>query len=348
MDSIEFNKIAAAILIALLIVKGADLVSENLIHPKMLKENVFQIEGVAASSPSNGESGKKGPAPIEPLLVSANTQNGAVVFKKCMSCHTIEKGGPNKIGPDLYGIVGAPKAKHPGYTYSAAMEKKGGIWSYDDLNVYLYSPRDFVPGTKMSFAGIKDDKERADLIAYLRQQNDAPPPLPKPITSPPPTPAAAPPVPATAVPPTKPAAAPAPAPTVPAKSAAPPVPATAPPVKPAAPVAAPAPAATPPAPAPAAPPKPTAPPVPAIAPPAKPAAPVTPSAPAATPPAPAPTAPAKSAATPVPTTAPPVKPAAPVASPTPAATPPAPAPTAPVKSAASPVPATAPPAKPAK
>ncbi len=179
MDGFEFNKIAAAILIALLVAKGADLISDNLVHPIMLKENVFQIEGVSPSLQAGGGTPeKKGPAPIEPLLASASVEKGANVFKKCTSCHTIDKGGPNRVGPNLYGVVGAPVGKHPGYTYSSAMEKKGGDWTIDALNTYLYSPRDTVPGTKMSFVGIKDDQERADLIAYLNQQSDQPKSLP--------------------------------------------------------------------------------------------------------------------------------------------------------------------------
>jgi cytochrome c len=191
MDSFEFNKIVAAVLLALLVIKGADLISQHLIHPKMLKENVFQIEGVQVTAQAGETVEKKGPAPIEPLLAAANVAKGAEIFKKCTSCHTAEKGGPNKIGPDLYNVVGAPKAKHPGYSYSQAMSGKGGNWTFDDLNVYLFSPRDFVPGTKMSFVGIKDDQERADVIAYLRQQSDAPLPLPavKPAAAPAPVPA---------------------------------------------------------------------------------------------------------------------------------------------------------------
>lgn len=180
MDSFEFNKIAAAILIALLTIKGADLIAEHLIHPKMLTENVFKIEGVQSThSRADEQSKKEGPAPIEPLLAAANAQNGAMIFKKCTSCHTAEKGGPNKIGPDLYNVIGAEKGKHPGYVYSQAMEKKGGTWTYADLNHFLYDPRQFIPGTKMSFAGLKNNQERADVIAYLRQQNDNPPPLPE-------------------------------------------------------------------------------------------------------------------------------------------------------------------------
>lgn len=179
MDSFELNKIAAATLIALLTVKGADLISRALIQPKMLTENVFKIEGAQTSTVAGTQAEKTGPSPIEPLLAKANAQNGAIIFKKCTSCHTAEKGGPNKIGPDLYGVVGAPKGKHPGYTYSQAMEKKGGTWTYEDLNHLIYNPRAFISGTKMSFAGLKNDQERADVIAYLRQQNDNPPPLPE-------------------------------------------------------------------------------------------------------------------------------------------------------------------------
>ncbi len=179
MDSFELNKIAAAVLIALLTVKGADLISRALIHPEMLKEPAYKIEGVSVTAQAGGTSTeKKGPLPIEPLLVAASVDKGAEVFKKCTSCHTIDKGGPNRVGPNLYGIVGAERGKKEGYSYSPAMANKGGTWTYEDLNIYLYKPRDFLSGTKMAFVGVKDDKDRGDLIAYLRMQNDSPLPLP--------------------------------------------------------------------------------------------------------------------------------------------------------------------------
>ncbi len=178
MDSFEFNKIAAAVLLALLTVKGADLISHALIHPNMLRAQAYKIEGAPTSAQPGASAEKKGPLPIEPLLAAASVDKGAEVFKKCTSCHTIDKGGANRIGPNLYGIVGGEKGKGRGYSFSAAMVSKGGTWTYDDLNIYLYSPRDFVPGTKMSFIGIKDDKDRAALIAYLRAQSDSPLPLP--------------------------------------------------------------------------------------------------------------------------------------------------------------------------
>lgn len=189
MDSFEFNKIAAAILIALITIKGADLISEILVHPETPKELAFRIEGVSSTQATEGGTAQpKGPEPIEPLLAAASAEKGAIVFKKCTSCHTIEAGEPNRVGPNLHNIVGAEKAKHPGYTYSQAMASKGGAWTYDDLNIYLFSPRNFVPGTKMSFVGIKDDKERADLIAYLRQETTNPPPIPEVKTAPIPEP----------------------------------------------------------------------------------------------------------------------------------------------------------------
>jgi cytochrome c len=245
MDGFEFNKIVAAILIALLVVKGADLISDHLVHPIMLKENVFQIEGVSPSLQAGGATTEnKGPGPLEPLLASASVEKGANVFKKCTSCHTIDKGGPNRVGPNLYGVVGAPVGKHPGYTYSSAMEKKGGDWTIDALNTYLYLPRDTVPGTKMSFVGIKDNQERADLIAYLNKQSDQPKPLP--VAAPvPPAPVPTPVVPAPA-PPEKPVVVPTPvaAPLVPPAAAVAPVPVIK-PVVALTPTAAPAPVVTP-------------------------------------------------------------------------------------------------------
>lgn len=178
MDSFELNKIAASILIALLVVKGADLISRALISPAYLSEPAFKIAGVV-SSPQAQPQEPEGPAPIEPLLAAANLKKGEEVFKKCTSCHTVDKGGANRIGPNLYGIVGAQKGKHPDYSYSSALQKKGGTWTYDDLNLFLYSPRTYISGTKMSFAGVKNTQDRADLIAYLRQQGAPLLPLPE-------------------------------------------------------------------------------------------------------------------------------------------------------------------------
>lgn len=178
MDSFEINKIVASFLVALMLLKVADLLSEGLISPTMLTEQAFEIEGVETTQAGDDATGSPVIEPIAPLLASANIENGKKVFKKCAVCHSIDKGGPNKVGPNLYNIVGHEIAKVPGFAYSAAMSAEEGKWDYKRLNDYLYKPRDAVKGTKMAFAGLKNTQDRADVVAYMREQSDNPVPLP--------------------------------------------------------------------------------------------------------------------------------------------------------------------------
>jgi cytochrome c len=119
--------------------------------------------------------------PIGVLLANASPEKGQNSAKKCAACHTFEKGGPNKVGPNLWGIVGSGRGEgRGGFDFSAAMKKKGGKWTFEELNQFLKNPREYIPGTKMTFAGLTRDSERADVIDYLHTLSDNPLPLPKP------------------------------------------------------------------------------------------------------------------------------------------------------------------------
>jgi cytochrome c len=181
MKGIEFNKIAAAILtagvIAMLFGFGARLlIPKEGEHGGHDGPNLFAdlapVEATGGSEP-------KGPEPIAPLMASASAEAGESVAKKCASCHTFAAGEPNKVGPNLHNIVGAKHAAKD-FAYSQVMQEMPGNWGYEELSEFLYKPTDYAPGTKMSFPGLKDAKDRADIIAYLRSMTENPPPLPEP------------------------------------------------------------------------------------------------------------------------------------------------------------------------
>ncbi len=130
------------------------------------------------NAPTNAQA--TGGQPIESLLATASVKKGEADAKVCEVCHNFGKGQGNKIGPDLYGVVGRPVASEPGFSYSAALKAKGGTWTFDALNTWLANPRADVPGTMMTFAGLPSEKQRADVIAYLNSNSDKPLPLPKP------------------------------------------------------------------------------------------------------------------------------------------------------------------------
>lgn len=174
--NLESNKIFAALLVAGIVASLSGFVSAKLFHKSELEENAYKIEGVAEVG--SGPVVEAKPEPVLAMLAGADVAKGEQIAKVCATCHSLAKGGANAIGPGLYGVVGHPKGAHAGFSYSEGMKAKGGYWTLSDLNHFLWKPKWFVEGTKMTFVGIKKPQDRADLIAYLRTLSDSPVPLP--------------------------------------------------------------------------------------------------------------------------------------------------------------------------
>lgn len=188
MDSHEINKVLGAVLGTCLVLLSLNIAAGALFSPHKPAKPGFDIalpeHPVEEGKPAEPE------VPFANLLASADVKKGETAAKKCVACHTFQKGGPNLVGPNLYGIVNRAKASIAGFNYTAAMKSKTGNWTIDDLNVYLQNPKAMVPGTAMNFPGIPKGTERADVIAFLNSLADSPAPLPKAAAVPAPAPAA--------------------------------------------------------------------------------------------------------------------------------------------------------------
>jgi cytochrome c len=176
--SLEANKIVAGVLTAGIIVVATGVLSGLLYHPKTIAENAFPI-----ATGGETEVAEAAPEPVTPLpvlLASASAEDGQGTFRACAACHTPDEGGANRVGPNLWGVLGADIASHAGFNYSDALQGKDGEWTYEKLYEFLKAPSDWAPGTSMSYAGLRRSEDRANVIAFLRSLSDDPLPLPEP------------------------------------------------------------------------------------------------------------------------------------------------------------------------
>jgi cytochrome c len=169
MDFERGNRLFSAILIALLVWLVSAIISETLIDPDELKQSVYKINIPVGEKLADSASSRDEIETIEVLLESADIEKGRKLFKQCVQCHSAEKEGKHRIGPNLWGVVGAAIATKEGFTYSAAAKAMAAQkWTIDALNKFLYKPRNYMSGTKMSFAGLKKVQDRVNIIAYLK------------------------------------------------------------------------------------------------------------------------------------------------------------------------------------
>ena len=179
MNSFELNKILGAILGTCLVLLALNIAAGAVFAPQKPAKPGFDI--VVKETGEEKAGGAKEPEqPIETLLAKASVEKGQAAAKQCQACHTFEKGAPNRVGPNLWNIVGSQRGEgRGGFNFSAAMKGKGGTWTFDELNKFLANPRGYIPGTAMTFAGISKPEQRADVIDYLHTLTDNPVPLPK-------------------------------------------------------------------------------------------------------------------------------------------------------------------------
>lgn len=177
MSSFEFNKIFAAILVpGIVLMLGVFVAHDVLMHPHELEEDAVAIDGGAVSAGPGAVEAK--PEPIMHLIADADIAKGEKLSKACAACHSFDQGGPNKVGPNLYKVVGRAKGAVAGFGYSAAMSEFGGAWGYPDLNKFLWKPKKYIEGTNMNYIGLKKPEDRAAMIAWLRTLGASSFPLP--------------------------------------------------------------------------------------------------------------------------------------------------------------------------
>ena len=175
--SFEANKIAGAILAAMILAMVSGIVANILVKPTPLVKQAYEVAGGAPEGATAEAAAPAGPEPIAPLMATANADAGKAKTQQCAACHTFDKGGPNRIGPNLYGVLDSPIAEgRGGFAFSSALttKGKGQTWTLDNLNAWLFKPQQFASGTKMTFIGLPKAQDRANVVAYLNSMSDKP------------------------------------------------------------------------------------------------------------------------------------------------------------------------------
>ena len=171
----RFNTLAGWVLGAGIVALGASIVAGEMFHSERPEQMGYPIEGVV----QEGEGAAEAEKPIAFYLASADPAAGEQVFKKCTACHNADQGGANALGPNLWDVLGEPVGKGKGFPFSPALSGVGGTWNWDNMSEWLKSPKKFAPGTKMTFAGLSNPQDRANVIAFLNTHSDNPLPLPE-------------------------------------------------------------------------------------------------------------------------------------------------------------------------
>lgn len=175
MGGMEFNKIFAALLVAGIIASLGGFLGKALVYPHKLAEDAYKIEGVEDGAGAAGGGAKAVAEPILAMIATADIARGEKLAKACAACHSFDKGGPNGVGPNLWGTVGGPKNHASGFAYSGTLEAQGGdVWTYAEMNKFLWKPKAYAKGTKMNYLGVKKPEDRAALVAWLRTKADSP------------------------------------------------------------------------------------------------------------------------------------------------------------------------------
>ncbi len=178
MSSFEFNKLAAGVLVAMIVWMVTGIVAEELVPSEKPAKDAYTIAAAAAPAASQDAAApaaaeKPAPIPAE-LFAKADATAGEAIAKKCAVCHTFDKGGANKVGPNLYGVIDRPRGSIADFTYSDAIKKLGGNWAPQDIAAFIFNPKAYAPGTRMGFAGLPKPEDRANVLAFLNKQSDKP------------------------------------------------------------------------------------------------------------------------------------------------------------------------------